>query len=278
MFRNILIRTLSGLVFVAVMITGLLFYSIPYAILMMLIMGVLTLEYFRITLNNRQIFAQVMILATGWLLFLLFYAVMLYRLNGVWFLTLVFPIITVWISLLYQKRVKNYAKAPYLFIPIIYIAIPLSLTTLLAFDALGNYNGKVLLALFFLLWASDVGAYLFGMSFGQKNGHKLFPSLSPKKSWEGFGGGLITALIAGFMLFKIEWLSFSLIHCLILSALLHIFGVWGDLAESQLKRHFHVKDSGKMMPGHGGLLDRFDSMLFAFPVAIAFIKLLETLT
>jgi len=278
MFRNILIRTLSGLVFMAVMVAGLTIHPIPYAILMMLIMCILTLEYFQITLNNRHLFAQVITLTTGWLLFLLFYAFMQHQLKGIWFITLVFPIITLWVSLLYQKKVENYAKAPYLFIPIIYIAIPFSLTTLLAFDALGSFNGKVLLALFIILWASDVGAYLFGMSLGQKNGHKLFPSLSPKKSWEGFGGGLITALIAGFVLFKWDWLSYPLMHCLILSALLHIFGVWGDLAESQLKRHFLVKDSGKMMPGHGGLLDRFDSTLFAFPVAIAYIKLLETLT
>ena len=278
MFKNILIRTLSGLIFIIVMVVGLLFHPIPYALLMMLVMGIMTKEYFRITLNNRQIFAQIVTLAAGWLLFLLFYARMRYHLDGVWFLLLVFPVTTLWVHLLYQKRVKNYAKAPYLFIPVLYIALPFALTTLLAFDDSGNFYGKTLLSLFILLWASDVGAYLFGMTLGQKRGHKLFPSLSPKKSWEGFGGGLVTALTVGFVLHRVDWLPWAFMHCLILSALLHLFGVWGDLAESQLKRHFYVKDSGKMMPGHGGLLDRFDSALLAFPVAIAFIKLLETLT
>ena len=277
MFKNLLIRCVSGLIFAAVMVCGLTFYPLPYAILMMLIMGVMTVEYFRITLRKRQLFAQCITLITVWLLFILFYTFMRYHIDGSWFLLLVFPITTIWISHLYHKRVKNYAKAPYLFIPILYIALPLSLTTLLAFDDSGGYYGKTLLSLFILLWASDVGAYLFGMLFGQKNGHKLFPSLSPKKSWEGFGGGLITALLAAFIIHKVCWLPYPLIHCFILSILLHVFGVWGDLAESQLKRHFNTKDSGKVMPGHGGLLDRFDSTLMAFPVVIAYLKLLALL-
>ena len=277
MYRNLLIRTLSGLVFVAVMAGGLLCHPLSYGVLMVLVIGIMTWEYFRITLNNRQIFAQIVTLATGWMVFMLFYAQMRYHIVGTWFLLLIFPITTVWISVLYQRKSEDYAKTPYLFLPIIYIAIPFSLTNLLAFDGLGHFNGTIILSLFITLWASDVGAYVFGMGFGQKNGHKLFPSLSPKKSWEGFGGGLITALIAGFVLSKAGWLPYSLVHCLILSMILHIFGVWGDLAESQLKRHHHVKDSGKVMPGHGGLLDRFDSALFAFPVAIAYIKLLHTL-
>ena len=278
MFNNLLIRTLSGLIFIVIMVTALLFHPISYGLLMMLIMGIMTFEYLRITLNNKHILAQIVTLTAGWFLFLLFYAHKRYQLNTHWFLLMVVPILTLWISLLYQKRVKSYAKAPYLFIPLLYITLPLSLTTLLVFEPSGDFDGKALLTLFIILWASDVGAYLFGMSLGQKNGHKLFPSLSPKKSWEGFFGGLITALIVSFVFYRIGWIPYPLIHCLILSTLLHIFGVWGDLAESQLKRHFNKKDSGSIMPGHGGLLDRFDSALFALPISITYIKLLETLT
>jgi phosphatidate cytidylyltransferase len=278
MFKTLLIRSLSGLVFTAVMVAGILFHPVSYALLMMSVIGILTVEYFQIVLGRRQIFAQCVVVLTGWLLFLLFYALMRVQMRETWFLVLVFPVTLLWVSLLYNKRAKNYAKAPNLFIPIIYIALPFALTNLLVFNDSGIFISITLLALFVILWSSDVGAYIFGMSFGQKNGHKLFPSLSPKKSWEGFFGGLLMALLAGYILHRMDWLHLSLLHCLIVSTLLHIFGVWGDLAESQLKRHFHVKDSGKMMPGHGGLLDRFDSALLAFPIVIAYIKLIEILT
>jgi len=275
MVKNLFIRSLSGLIFTAIMVSCILFHPATYAILMILIIGVMTWEYFRITLKNRLIFAQILAIASGWGLFLLFWFFMRYHIESKWFLLLLIPSTTIWVGLLYQKRIKEYAKSPYLFIPILSIALPFALTNLLAFDPKGIFSGQIVLSLFILLWASDVGAFIFGMSFGQKNGHKLFPSLSPKKSWEGFIGGFLTALLAAYILHQVGWLPVPLIHCLILALLLHLFGVWGDLAESQLKRHFNVKDSGKIMPGHGGLLDRFDSALLAFPVVIVYLKFIS---
>jgi len=259
----------------AVMITGLLLHPTPYVLLMMLVTGIMTMEYFRMTLGKQHAFAQFAVILGGWMLFALFYLSMRYHIPAAWFLLLVLPLSTVWISLLYQKNEQAYQSAPWLFIPLIYIALPFALTNILVFNQMGIFSGKLLLALFILLWVSDVGAYVFGMGFGQKNGHKLFPRLSPKKSWEGFFGGLVTALIAGYILHLVHWLPYHWIHCLVLSLLLHVCGVWGDLAESQLKRYFGQKDSGKIMPGHGGLLDRFDGALLAFPVAIAYLKLLS---
>ena len=116
-----------------------------------------------------------------------------------------------------------------------------------------------------------VGAYLFGRAFGQKNGHKLFPSVSPKKSWEGYIGSLFVSAVVAFYLAKFDVLPFKMIHSVILALIINVFGTLGDLVESQLKRNFDVKDSGKIMPGHGGLLDRFDGALIAFPMAIAYI-------
>lgn len=269
--NNLLIRSLSGLVFMAVMVGCILFHPVSYATLMVLITGVMTLEYFRIALKKGPLFAQILSVISVWMVFLLFFLRMRYHIEAKWFLLMILPLTTVWVGLLYQKREKGYATSPYLFIPVFYIAFPFALTNLIAFDPNGNYEGKVILSLFILLWASDVGAYIFGLSFGQKNGHKLFPSLSPKKSWEGFFGGLLTSLLTSYILYRFGWLPCSLIHCLALSLLLHVFGVWGDLAESQFKRHFEVKDSGKIMPGHGGLLDRFDCVLLSFPIAIAYL-------
>ena len=274
MLKALLIRSLSGLVFLAVMVAGLLVHPTLYALLMVLVTGMITIEYFRITVKKGHIFAQCAVIFGGWMLFTLFHLLMRFHIPAQWFLLMALPLAAVWISLLYQKEEYAYQSAPWLFIPLLYIALPFSLTNLLAFNHAGIFSGKLLLALFILLWVSDVGAYLFGMSFGQQNGHKLFPRLSPKKSWEGFFGGLITALIAGYILYLTHWLPYHWIHGLILALILHVCGVWGDLAESQLKRHFGVKDSGKIMPGHGGLLDRFDGALMAFPVAIAYLKLI----
>ena len=124
-----------------------------------------------------------------------------------------------------------------------------------------------------IIWSSDVGAYLSGMAFGQKHGHKLFPSISPKKTWEGYFGGLVLALAAGWCIGYFSLVDFPWYHCLALAVLINVTSTVGDLAESQLKRNFGVKDAGRIMPGHGGLLVRFDGALLAFPATVLYIVL-----
>jgi phosphatidate cytidylyltransferase len=135
----------------------------------------------------------------------------------------------------------------------------------------------MLLCFFCIIWGSDVGAYLFGMSLGQKYGKKLFPSISPKKSWIGFWGGLLTAVIVAVALHYAGIFTFNLVHCIAIAILLNVTGVYGDLIESQWKRHYEVKDSGTIIPGHGGLLDRFDSALMAIPVGIIYLVVMNVL-
>lgn len=124
---------------------------------------------------------------------------------------------------------------------------------------------KVILALF-IVWATDIGAYMIGRQFGK---HKLLPKVSPNKTIEGSLGGILAAVLVGaaFMLFdKSVYAPHSFLVMLVLIVLFSIFGQFGDLVESAIKRHFGVKDSGKLIPGHGGILDRFDSMIFVFPI------------
>ena len=154
-----------------------------------------------------------------------------------------------------------------------YIALPFALTNLIVFTPDGGFNGRVLLAVMIIIWSSDVGAYLSGMTFGQRHGHKLFPSISPKKSWEGYFGGLFLSLAAGWCVGYFSMVDYPWYHCLILALLVNISSTIGDLVESQLKRNFGVKDAGRIMPGHGGLLDRFDGALLAFPVSVLYITL-----
>ncbi len=131
--------------------------------------------------------------------------------------------------------------------------------------------------IFFLLlvtWASDTGAYYVGTLYGR---HRLAPTISPKKTVEGLVGGLITAIIAGYIARWWFLPELSGLDCLILAALLTIAGLWGDLAESAMKRTVGMKDSGGILPGHGGMLDRLDSLLFATPVFYYYITLASRL-
>ena len=163
---------------------------------------------------------------------------------------------------------------------LIYILPAFAVISALHNDSTAHEN-NLLLVLMILVWCADVGAYCFGSLFGQgERGHKLMPSISPKKSWEGFIGGAVVCVIVALFLKPFEcWgaKESSVIQTIIFSLIFYFVAVMGDLFESKLKRIAGVKDSGKIMPGHGGFLDRFDSVLFAFPVAIVLMLILTML-
>lgn len=147
------------------------------------------------------------------------------------------------------------------------IALPFALMTQL-YGMGGVEQGKyILLALFILIWANDSGAYIVGSLLGKRKGgnHKMFPRVSPNKSWEGLIGGALFALLGGWVLYAVEWLPNNILFALVFALVISVFGTLGDLMESLMKRTIGVKDSGNIMPGHGGALDRFDSLLLATP-------------
>ena len=133
-----------------------------------------------------------------------------------------------------------------------------------------------MLAFFIIIWASDVGAYCIGMLLG-KYSKKLFPSVSPKKTWAGFWGGLVFAVLAGLILVWTGLWTYPWYHAVILSVIMHVAGVFGDLFESQWKRVCEIKDSGNIIPGHGGMMDRFDSALFAIPAGVIYLVIIGLL-
>jgi phosphatidate cytidylyltransferase len=149
-----------------------------------------------------------------------------------------------------------------------YVSLPMALLGVIATDG-PSYDYRRIFALLFLVWASDIGAYAAGKSFGK---HKLAPSISPGKTWEGWAGGFILTLIVGWALGYLLP-DMPLVHRLVAASVVAVFAPLGDLAESMLKRSVGVKDSGSMMPGHGGLLDRFDAFLLVLPV-LALLQLL----
>lgn len=141
------------------------------------------------------------------------------------------------------------------------------------------YSQWLMLAVFILLWVNDSGAYIVGSLTAKRKGgnHKMFPRVSPAKSWEGLIGGFVFDLIAGYVFFHLGWTAdMGLVNSLYLALAVGVFGTMGDLMESLMKRTLGVKDSGKFMPGHGGVLDRFDSLLLAVPIVYFFFVFLPS--
>lgn len=272
--NNFLTRTLSGAVFVVLFLAGLLWHPIAYAAIFTFAVTVMMYEYIKITLGGSLKSAGVFSIFTGALTFVLFFLTQGCGLESKWLLVLPMAALCLPVIVLYSKEKDTYAKSPFLLAGLLYIALPFALTNLIVFDPVtGAFDGKILLAVMIVIWTSDVGAYLFGMSLGQKFGKKLFPSISPKKSWVGYWGGLLLSLVAGWTISRFGLVDFPAVHSVILALIINVTSTLGDLAESQLKRNFGVKDSGNIMPGHGGLLDRFDGALPAFPAAVLYILL-----
>ena len=271
--KNLLTRTLSGAVFLALFLTAMLWHPAAYGVIFMITVFIIMLEYLNITVGSKEKTASILAVITALLAFMLFFFHACFGLDGKWLLILPVMVTLIATAILFCKESDAYRTTPFILTSLVYIALPFALTNLIVFTPDGGFNGRVLLAVMIIIWSSDVGAYLSGMAFGQRHGHKLFPSISPKKSWEGYFGGLFLSLAAGWCVGYFSMVDYPWYHCLILALLVNISSTIGDLAESQLKRNFGVKDAGRIMPGHGGLLDRFDGALLAFPVSVLYITL-----
>ena len=162
---------------------------------------------------------------------------------------------------LYKKTErKPFTNIAFTFLGIFYVAVPFSLLNIGAFHD-GRYHYEIIFGCLFILWASDTGAYFAGTLFGKR---KLFERISPKKSWQGFFGGALLALVFAYGLSQ-YFDIFTANQWVIIGLIIIIAGTYGDLVESLLKRSIEIKDSGTALPGHGGFLDRFDSLLLATP-------------
>ncbi|MDR1341425.1 MAG: phosphatidate cytidylyltransferase [Prevotellaceae bacterium] len=271
--NSLVTRTISGTVFLCILLSGIIFHPFGYgAILLTVIIAGLN-EFYGMILPKSFPLRKILGYTAAITLFALFYA-RGFGLSGSGncFWILVIPVAGVFIAELYSLSQTPFANISGVLAGVIYVALPFSLTTELTMHD-GNYDYRIFLALFIFLWSNDVGAYCFGRMFGREGRHRLFERISPKKTWEGFFGGTGASLLAALILLTVwgERYVFDGVHWFILALIVSLSGTFGDLAESMLKRAAGVKDSGKIMPGHGGILDRFDSALFAFPFAMAYI-------
>ncbi len=264
--NTLLTRSLSGAIYCAIIIAAILFGTETITLLTILFSVIGYLEFTKITTGLTRERIPVILLDIAGCIALSMWAYMLPVLF--WVVILLIRAIVE----LYLKEESPLRSMAFSIFSQIYIAG--SLGCMIAFPEWVAMP-KILLAIFFFIWINDTGAFLVGCSIGR---HRLFERISPKKSWEGFFGGLIFCLMAAWIFGKFCHNFFGLDAGLPvwagLGLICSVFATWGDLFESLIKRTLHIKDSGNIIPGHGGILDRIDSLLFVAPAALIYLLLI----
>jgi len=261
-------RAITGFFFVLIMLSAVVFSPYSFSVFFVLLGIGSLIEFFKLIgrADERARITEGVLLALA-----LFVPIVLFNLGlaPLYWLWLSVPFIAlIYIRELYRQSVRPFQQIAFTFFGLLYAVFPFILFSCMAFLS-GTYTYYLPMGFLFLLWTNDTGAYLVGMKFGKR---KLFERHSPKKTWEGFIGGVCLALLVGFVLAQYypqlatwQWLGMAF--------LISIFGTLGDLTESMLKRSYQVKDSGTLLPGHGGLLDRFDGLLMAAPLVYVFLRI-----
>ena len=276
--QNFIVRTITGVLFVAILVTCF-FRAESMVLLFVLITGLTIWEYGRLVNEWDDIQVNRFIsTVAGVYLFLAMAGYCMGMTSSTVFIPYLITIIYLIISELFTKAPNPINNWAYTMLSQMYIALPFSTINLLAFQTTGGeqqYNALLPLSIFVFLWVNDSGAYCVGSLMGR---HKLFPRVSPGKTWEGSVGGGLLVLVAAAV---IGWLTGGETHSLSvpvwmgLGLVVVVFGTLGDLVESLFKRTLGVKDSGNILPGHGGMLDRFDSSLMAIPAAVIYLYTLS---
>lgn len=284
--KNFIIRTITSVFFVAAIVSS--FLRPEAMILLFALVTGLTIWEFTGLVNDREGVAVNQMIST--VAGVYFFLAMAGFCSGMTppavFVPYLVTLIYLMVSELYLKQEDPVHDWAYTMMGQLYIAVPFSLLNVLAFqsDAEGiHYIWTIPLSVFVFLWINDAGAYICGSLLGR---HKLFPRISPGKSWEGsIGGGILVILVALAIPHLLPLimspssfhLPLSSIEFVGLGLVVVIFGTWGDLVESLFKRTLGIKDSGHILPGHGGMLDRFDSTLMAVPAAVVYLYTLTML-
>jgi phosphatidate cytidylyltransferase len=246
------------------MLAGILVHPVVFALIFATVLFLVQHEFYKILENAGYIPHKVVGLALGVLLFAICFGVV-YNILPITFCLIFIPFITlVFLFELFRSDSKVLENATITLTGFVYVAVPFSLINFIVFPGLLEepvYYPSTLLGIFFIIWIYDSVAYLVGSRFGK---HKIHEKISPNKTWEGLIAGAVFGLVTG-ILNAVIFQRLSVLSWLIISMVIVVFGTLGDLFESKIKRELNVKDSGSILPGHGGLLDRFDSLLFALP-------------
>lgn len=276
--KNLIVRSITGIFFVAAIVVC---FMKPFAMefLFALITGLSIWEYCGLVNNVKGVQVNRLISTIAGVYFFLAVGGFCSGIvpTAAVFIPYLLTVVYLFISELYAKTENAINDWAYTMLGQMYITLPFSTINVLAFNATtdGNiaFNNLVPLCVFVFLWTNDTGAYCTGSLLGK---HKLFPRISPGKSWEGSIGGAIIVLAVAFGIGQYEngldsQTGLTVLQWMGLGLVVVMFGTWGDLVESLFKRTLGIKDSGNILPGHGGMLDRFDSSLMAMPAAVVYL-------
>ena len=270
--KKFLIRVATGLVFAALLLFAILYNNLTFGLLFALVTCLAVNEFCNLVHEYKKTtFSTVIAVAGGLYLFAAFFFKDKVTVPFMLFVPYLALVVYNFVRELYKKGGSPLDNFAYFALSQLYVALPFALLNILTTFGAGNYNYMIPLSIFIFLWCSDSGAYCVGSCIGK---HRLFERISPKKSWEGSIGGAIIAMssavvIAHFfpILSTWQWVGMALVVV--------TFGTYGDLTESMIKRNINIKDSGSILPGHGGILDRLDSMFFAIPALVVYLHILS---
>ncbi|WP_025006750.1 phosphatidate cytidylyltransferase [Marinilabilia salmonicolor] len=264
--NNFLQRTITGLFFVIAIVAGLWWHPLAYMTIFAIVIMLGMYEFIRMIDGLDAKVRVIWALTIGLFLYLSSFFIFYAALQPRWLVVMVPLVGGVFLTELYLKNKNSLLNIATTLIVPLYVALPFAFLHHLAFFQ-GEYGYELLLGFFLLIWGNDSGAYLVGTLIGRR---KLFPSVSPAKSWEGAFGGFFFA--AGISVFNFYLMgTLGLVDWLVIGALVSVLGTYGDLIESMLKRSVNIKDSGRVLPGHGGVLDRFDAVFFSAPAVSCYL-------
>ncbi len=268
-YNNLTQRIITALVGAIAMISASYYSEWTYFAVFLLICTLTLLEFYTLAGLDGMLPLKFFGTMNGLLIFILSFLIESGHLDKKFYFV-IFPMLTfIFLIKLYKIEKKPFTNIAYTFLGILYIGVPFSLMNFIVFSK-GSYNNQFIIGVLLLLWATDTGGYFAGVKFGKT---KLFERVSPKKSWEGMLGSFILAMIVatflGMYFRNISWFDWYLIGFIIIIA-----GTYGDLVESLFKRSIEIKDSGTVLPGHGGFLDRFDGLLLSMPFIIFLFKVI----
>lgn len=265
---NLTQRIVTALIGAPLLIFCMLYSPISFGLLILAISVLTQYEFYKLLGMSGSLPLKIYGTFCGAMVVSLTYFIESYQIHFENYYILV-PLLTLTFFIkLYKKKDKRpFENLGYTFLGVIYVALPFALLNELTFTK-GDFQPLLAIGILVILWSNDSGAYFAGTYFGKR---KLFERISPKKTWEGFFGGAIIALIVSFVFWKLTG-SLSLIQWLCIALIISITGTLGDLVESLFKRSIEIKDSGSIIPGHGGFLDRFDGLLLSMPFIVTFIK------
>ncbi len=269
-----LTRAITGLFFVLALLIAFYFGYLSTFFLFFVITTLGVEEFYSIVSKSKEYHPLKFFgLLTAIITFVMLSLVMQHTISTKYLVVPFAFIFLIFIIELYRKKRHPFINIAYTILPILYIVLPFSLLYHLGFynnhQFTNEFNYSLIWGYFFILWSNDTGAYLSGKFFGK---HKLFERISPKKTWEGSIGGAVLSIIVAYVC-SMFFNQITLTDWIVVAFITVIFGGLGDLVESMLKRSLNIKDSGNLLPGHGGILDRFDGLLLSVPIVYAYLVL-----